>query len=606
MPGAHAAAAIAPARRKGYAGHIPVPAPHHAPRFHADRLLPALDTNFPWPKLGVPKPPPFKSRVLGSFEKMLAKERMGSNILSTPHVWVAVVQGDVSPTALHAGIVALLARHPMLRASIQGAGLPEEVVMETIRTSPVDADPLRFVESECDSLEELAYRVITPEQGAGTRGTGVRHEDGAPFQAAWHARMEHQLEHAQFDRRAGPNWAVEAVRCASRAHTALVFTMNHAIEDQKSANTLLHELLIAAAAADAAPPRLAPAAALAALSAACAPPFTELPPSIEDATVAEPGKFGLGTARYLLKQAASGVFGPRLVHDHLPPPERRATPAFAPEARRTICEVRALEADELQAALAACRQKGLTLTAALSAAALLACSDVAHADGSDAWHNYKFLLAVDLRPFGAGAPGHQGKPNANGGGAEARALDWTEGAVACAGGAMDWVAGLPANSGRALVSGAAGAERDFWRLARRARGEMAAFAASGTAREAAAVFDWGMRAIEIGDVCEREARRPATLGRAYTCGVSNMGRYAHAATTGARVAALHYATSHSPWGSLYQLSCGTVGGRLCMTFQFAEPIVGRAMGAAFADALVAVLRAACCGGGGGSGDGSSE
>jgi hypothetical protein len=176
---------------------------------------------------------------------------------------------------------------------------------------------------------------------------------------------------------------------------------------------------------------------------------------------------------------------------------------------------------------------------------------------------------------------------------------------------MDWIASVPALSGRSLrdsvtdssSSRAAVAQQHFWRLAQQCKREVSAFAAQNTAREAVSVFDWGMRSIEIGDVCEREAARPATLGRAYTCGVSNMGRYPYSSSSSssssssaeaAAVEAIHYATSHSPWGSLYQLSCGTVNDRLCMTFQFAEPIVERAMGAAFADSMVACLQAACC------------
>jgi hypothetical protein len=121
--------------------------------------------------------------------------------------------------------------------------------------------------------------------------------------------------------------------------------------------------------------------------------------------------FGLATARYLARQAAAGAFLPKLVHDHLPPvgTAERAGPAYAPAARRTIVELRALEADQLTAALAACKSRGLTLTAALSAAALLACSDVAHTAQDARWHNYKFLLAVDLRRFGAAALNKAGK-----------------------------------------------------------------------------------------------------------------------------------------------------------------------------------------------------
>jgi hypothetical protein len=39
----------------------------------------------------------------------------------------------------------------------------------------------------------------------------------------------------------------------------------------------------------------------------------------------------------------------------------------------------------------------MTLSHAMSAASIIACSDVAHQEGDTSWHNYKFLLSVDLR-----------------------------------------------------------------------------------------------------------------------------------------------------------------------------------------------------------------
>lgn len=46
-----------------------------------------------------------------------------------------------------------------------------------------------------------------------------------------------------------------------------------------------------------------------------------------------------------------------------------------------------------------------------------------------------------------------------------------------------------------------------------------------TVREAVAVFDWAMENMSIWASLEIESRNAKTLGRAYTCGVSNMGRY---------------------------------------------------------------------------------
>ena len=57
--------------------------------------------------------------------------------------------------------------------------------------------------------------------------------------------------------------------------------------------------------------------------------------------------------------------------------------------------------------------------------------------------------------------------------------------------------------------------------------------------------------------------------------------------------AIHYGTSQSACGSLFQLSCGTVDGELFMTLQFAEPIVSRSMAKEFLQGVARNLRAGC-------------
>lgn len=106
------------------------------------------------------------------------------------------------------------------------------------------------------------------------------------------------------------------------------------------------------------------------------------------------------------------------------------------------------------------RERGVTLSGALSAACLMACSDVAQTEGSRSANRYKFLMAVDLRRFGVG-------PHAN-------SDDWTGGTVACAGGAIDYVVKVPAGSGKRLVgksgeTAAKIAREEFWDFARRCK-----------------------------------------------------------------------------------------------------------------------------------------
>ncbi|CAN0380200.1 unnamed protein product [Ectocarpus sp. 8 AP-2014] len=91
-----------------------------------------------------------------------------------------------------------------------------------------------------------------------------------------------------------------------------------------------------------------------------------------------------------------------------------------------------------------------------------------------------------------------------------------------------------------------------------------------------------------------ESQNAKTLGRAYTCGVSNMGRYPFDTQVGnLSLKAVHYGTSQSACGSLFQLSCGTIDGELFMTLQFAEPLVTREAGEAYLRGIIDNLRAAC-------------
>ncbi len=56
------------------------------------------------------------------------------------------------------------------------------------------------------------------------------------------------------------------------------------------------------------------------------------------------------------------------------------------------------------------------------------------------------------------------------------------------------------------------------------------------------MFDWAMENMSIWASLEIESRNAKTLGRAYTCGVSNMGRYPFETQVGksARFHATHF------------------------------------------------------------------
>lgn len=302
------------------------------------------------------------------------------------------------------------------------------------------------------------------------------------------------------------------------------------------------------------------------------------------------------------------------------------------------------------------------MTAALSAAMLYATSDLAHGEEEEGRaegvrngkeHNYRFLLSLNMRTFsrrklGGGTEGGEGEKEKGKDDKEGEE-DWEENAVASAAGAMDFMVRLQERQGRNLLcthksttskngtvaataATAPGAPRPhvageeaFWLLAKQCRREFLDFVSAGFVPESVNLFDWGMQTLELNEVVEKEAENPKTLGRAYTCGVSNMGvfedgmgggrrRGSNRSSNGSRgmdedfslsssafssclpsygslrLHGIHYATSHSLTGSLYQLSCGTVNGALCLTFHYPWPLVDREMANRFADRVVQILR----------------
>lgn len=520
-------------------------------------------------------------RKLGSMEKLLTQSREGQgpidggvSTLSTPHVFVAVLDGTLSKAALKRGVVAALAKHPMLRVCIRPAGPPIRTPLED-KLRPQrwdgDGDPLRFCEAPRKSLEDLADRILRTD-------TSV---PAAEFETAWRGAMEKAMDSTSFDIATGPNWCLEVIRERENKKMALLFSMNHALDDQRSSNLLLRDILQVAA---------SPVIDTSAIKEA---PF---PPSMEEAMLDEGPLFTGNTAKHMFRQIAATFSMPQMLPDkvtQISKDDRREV--YNVKKRRTICEMMELPEGELGKYLAACRKRGTTLTAALGAACLMASSDILHSDaqpGSKS-HPYKLLVAVDMRPYGVNTTGEQ----------QTNKSDWTGGTVACAGGALDYVTKIPDGSGRVLtrkVSGGEGgltfaAAKDlFWAKAAECKEEIRALLAGQTARESVAVFEFLMKQMDLWESCARMGRNPDTLGRAYSCGLSNMGPYPFETTIGpVKLDSVFYGTSQTLCGSLFQVSCGSVGGKLCLNFQGMSPLLSREEAKDYLTQVIECLRYAC-------------
>lgn len=251
-----------------------------------------------------------------------------------------MVDGDLPRSSLKRGVEAVLVRHPMLRACIRTPDGPKEPLINLIGEVRDDGDPLYFCESECKSVGELAERVLASEEPE------IEGEDA--FEKEWHTRLEGNLDNARLPVSTGPNWRLETIRLAGKSRTAIVCTMNHAMEDQRSSNLMLKGILDAAAGVDTAKEAASKNSGKA----------VDLPPSMESALI-EGEIFRANTIGYLWNQVTAAISQPRVLPDGLPSVHEREAGGeegpFGVASRYTSCEFSSLTKDELTAMLKACR-----------------------------------------------------------------------------------------------------------------------------------------------------------------------------------------------------------------------------------------------------------
>jgi hypothetical protein len=215
----------------------------------------------------------------------------------------------------------------------------------------------------------------------------------------------------------------------------------------------------------------------------------------------------------------------------------------------------------------------------------------------------RFLLSVGLRSYGCNQEIERQVND-----------DFTGGTVACASGALDYL--LPASktlfqtfqqlfSKKLATNGKEDSiiiittEKDeinqfmieFWQLAQESQLQAAILIQDQQyVPESVQLMDFGFQYVDILQAVEIDANHPKNLGRGYTCGVSNMGRFQPQLPPSSKMVSsvssgitdisyqiddIYYATSHSRNGNLLQLSCITNAnnGQWYGCLQFPTPIV---------------------------------
>ncbi|KAG8466481.1 hypothetical protein KFE25_002237 [Diacronema lutheri] len=563
-------------------------------------------------------------RALGSMELLFAPRSVGTHAATpTTHVACATLGVRIGDAQLSAALTHALRTQPMLSRRVVGTGAPDQRtrigsvsapgvlgrVLPFLAPEPLvrvgNPNPLRFAPMRADAAARLpadAVRVIEL-------------ADDDALESEWRALFaaELNLERGALSLADGPLWRLSVLRTAGRS--ALVFALNHAISDQASLNALLAEML---AAADGAANGVADGAADGAAdgevdgAAGGAPP---LPPSLEASILGgarsvgffgeETGGTGLlglehGSARYLVAKLAESAAGelPR----GAPPAWARARAvdgALASAARRSAPEFRTVGVRDVAALRARCREAGVSVSTALAACAAVVAAEACR-EPTAAERDLKVLLSLDMRAFGA---------------PDGRSAD----ALSCQAGSMDVLLRCGANTAAHLgvggvgggVGGADGgarapgearaeidAARRVWALARTAKAQLRAFVDADFARMSVLVFDWAMSSFEMTRLVALEADNPLTLGRAYGAAISNVGVVrgvgldaAGAGSLASSVDGLHFAVPHTATGALLPFSAATVGGRLFLTLNAPDPLVGAAERARAADRMASLVRA---------------
>jgi hypothetical protein len=262
----------------------------------------------------------------------------------------------------------------------------------------------------------------------------------------------------------------------------------------------------------------------------CDTVFQEMPLALEDSVLGEKkrfsdiqiGGFGPGTIGYIAGKAAEGFKNPAILPDGASSRDPRgfvgALTTISGNAaggmdsssqdRKSALQYRKLSAQSTNALVEMCRENGVTVTNALTAAMVLVSSDFIDggvAKGKE--RNYKILQSLDMRRFGS-------------------RLDKGE-TVACMAGSMDILYGpIQDRLGEALRRNPSPQRlSQFWNLAQEGKNQTEAFISSDGPRHAVRVFDFAMSISDMNNLVHLTAESKASQGRAYSGGVSNIGVY---------------------------------------------------------------------------------
>jgi hypothetical protein len=372
---------------------------------------------------------------------------------------------------------------------------------------------------------------------------------------------------------------------SSPKKSAWVFCFNHGCDDQQSVNIIVSDILNHI---------YSHTNSVVGQAGKNSYPF---PKSVEDAVA--PDFLSWKTVKWavfqLANQAANAdVLPQKVIQDYKRDPVKYAEVYVNPENRRTFLEYFTLSREETAALRIVCRANQVTITNALSACILSLTSEFFQNGFSDTENtdlkkkDLRFLLSVGLRPFGAND--HLDKDRKN------MMPDWTQGTVACASGAVDFVVAVPNPQQTSIRDSDKKQQIEFWDLARTCKEKARNIIESECyVPESVRLFGFGMKYADILGIVDIESKNPSTMGRGYSCGVSNVGLVSLPVSSNPstsnelQIREGYYGTSHARNGVFCLLSSMTVGDTFCGCLQFTSPFISTEEAKEFKEKLTRMI-----------------
>lgn len=447
-------------------------------------------------------------RVLGSQENLMLPRQYGPNPDVTfpqmNHVSCAILSSTPSERVLRTAIDQVIQAHPLLQCTVEGDGEPDERIDFFQMVRKGEPNPCTFVTKPGTFSSKDVLSIVD-----------VDGSDRSSLDDSWQVAFNRDLDDGSWcNVESTPLWKVELHRLkgAKNGPCALLFSFNHAISDQSSAGKLTDQIVALMAEIDQRGSVRNP------------PKKQEIPLSLEESVLGREGTFledfSPSTVQYVAGKALEETKSPVILPDGfkqgggvvgaLTTITGKAAGGEDDESltRRSVVAFRSLSREASSALINKCRENGVSVTNALSAALTLTSTDfVDNGNKSGKDRNYKVLQSLDMRRFG-------------------QALDKGK-SVGCLAGSMDLMHGpLPDGSGEQLRKNPTSRRMaEFWNLAREGKEQTNKFIESDGPQNAVMVFDFAMTVSDMNNLVHLTAQSKDSQGRAYSAGFTNAGVY---------------------------------------------------------------------------------